>query len=258
MARIHLFEFEDQSWFPSFLRNYMTDYLQFVANSFDMYKICVPILKKGVEAAEQNQVIDLCSGGGGGWEKLGNHLLKELPGTKVKLTDFYPNLPAMERLQSLLPEVISFENKSVDAMKVPYELIGLRTQFLSFHHFKPQEAKQILQNAVDGGQPIAIFEAQQRSVAHFIQFFFSPINVILFTPFIRPFSFGRIVFTYLIPLVPLFVWWDGLVSVLRTYSAKELQELIGQLKNGDSYQWEIDSVKSGPGKIYYLLGRKKA
>ncbi|MEY2972198.1 MAG: hypothetical protein RL738_1039, partial [Bacteroidota bacterium] len=24
MSRIHLFEFEDQKWMPSFLRNYMT------------------------------------------------------------------------------------------------------------------------------------------------------------------------------------------------------------------------------------------
>ncbi len=32
MARIHLFEFENQAWFPSFLRNYGTDFLQFLSN----------------------------------------------------------------------------------------------------------------------------------------------------------------------------------------------------------------------------------
>ena len=49
MARIHLFEFEDQQWFPSFLRNYMTDFLQFISNKFDIYKPVVPVIQKGLK-----------------------------------------------------------------------------------------------------------------------------------------------------------------------------------------------------------------
>jgi hypothetical protein len=126
------------------------------------------------------------------------------------------------------------------------------------HHFRPDDAQQIFQNAVDAQSPIAIFEAQKRSVGDFIKFFFSPINVILLTPFIKPFSIGRIVFTYLIPLVPIFTWWDGLVSVLRTYSDKELSELITKLDNGDSFEWEVNFKKNGPIKIYYVLGVPKS
>ncbi len=93
--------------------------------------------------------------------------------------------------------------------------------FLSFHHFKPDEAMSILQNAVDSTLPIAIFEGQERNLSHFIKFLFSPINVLLITPFIRPFKFARILFTYFILIVPIFVFWDGNVSVLRTYSVKK-------------------------------------
>ncbi len=254
MPRLHLFELEDQHWFPKTIRNYMTDYLQHVTNSFDMYKTIGPVLKKGLDSTDTKQIIDLCSGGGGGWMKLADHIKEEFPGTKVHMSDFYPNIPAFERHQKAHPEVIEYEDQSVNAMEVPNELKGLRTQFLSFHHFKPEGGKKILQNAVDAGQPIAIFEAQQRSVAHFVQFFFSPIFVLLMTPAIKPFSIGRLVFTYLIPVVPLFIWFDGLVSVLRTYSPKELQKLIDQLDNGDRFNWEISFVKSGPSKVYYLLG----
>jgi len=43
-------------------------------------------------------------------------------------------------------------------MNVPAELKGLRTMFTSFHHFLPEEARAVLQNAVDAGEGIGIFE----------------------------------------------------------------------------------------------------
>lgn len=180
MGRIHLFEFEDQKWFPGFLRNYGTDFLQFLSNKTKMYKPIIPIVKK-----------------------------------------------------------------------------GLRTQFLSLHHFRPNDAKLILQNAVDTNSSIAIFEAQERSLPSILAMLFSPVSVLLTTPFIRPFKLGRIIFTYLIPVVPLFVLWDGVVSSFRTYSVKEMNDLVSKLKEAENYEWEINKVKSGPGIILYLLGTKK-
>lgn len=258
MGRLHLIEFEDKQWFPSTIRNYMTDFLQHIANTVDFYKALVPILKRGVESSGEKRIIDLASGGGGGWKKLGVHLSKTLPDVQVHLTDYYPNTRAFEQTVSTNPEVFTFETKSVNALDVPSELKGLRTQFLSFHHFKPEQGKQILQNAVDAKSPILLVEAQQRSVGHFVQFFFSPINVLFLTPMIKPFKIGRIIFTYLIPIVPLFVWWDGLVSVLRTYSEKEMRQLIDELNSKDDFEWEISSVKNGRMKVYYTLGIPKS
>lgn len=235
----------------------MTDFLQFTANKFDFYKDLGPLLNRGMSSVHTTNIIDLASGGGGGWMSLIPHVKEEIPDAKITLTDYYPNIPAFELNVKKHPDVLGFYDKSVDARNVPSELKGLRTQFLSLHHFRPDDARKILQNAVDSGQPIAIFEAQQRSVAHFIQFFFSPINVLILTPFIKPFSLGRIFFTYVLPLVPIFVWWDGLVSVLRTYSKKELEQLVSELNNHEKFDWEISHLKSKPAKIYYLLGTPK-
>lgn len=257
MPRFHLFEFEDQAWFPKLIRNYMTDFLQFVTNQFDMFKASVPILEKGLAKSGGTQIIDLASGGGGAWLKLVNHLKEKHPDLKIKLTDYYPNHRAFEKMLAKGGDYFEYEKNSVNALKVPNHLKGLRTQFLSFHHFKPTDAQQILQNAVDNQAVIGIFEGQKRSVVHFIQFFFSPINVLLTTPFIRPFSLGRIIFTYLLPVVPIFVWWDGLVSVLRTYSVEEMKTMTQNLKNGASFEWEIGEVKNGPVTNLYLLGYPK-
>jgi hypothetical protein len=119
MARIHLFEFEDLKWFPSSIRNYMTDFLQFTANKFDFYKTITPILKKGVEASGTNQIVDLAAGGGGGWIRLVDHVKTELPGVKVHLTDYYPNISAFKRTQSINPEIFTYSENSVNALDVP-------------------------------------------------------------------------------------------------------------------------------------------
>lgn len=254
MGRIHAFEFEDLHWFPKNLRNYATDFLQFGANTFDMYRPVIPILKKGIEHAGNNTIVDIGSGGGGGLIKIAGHLKKENPSLKIILSDFYPNIEAFERTRATSPETFDFISEPVDAMAVPSSLKGLRTQFLSLHHFKPEQAKAILQNAIDNKQPIAIFEGQQRDVKSLIAMLLSPLNVLLTTPFIRPFKMDRILFTYLIPILPVFILWDGVISVLRTYTVKELNTMISQLNGHDQFTWEVGIAKGKPVSVGYLLG----
>lgn len=256
MGRIHLFEFEDQPWFPSFLRDYGTDFLQFLSNKTKLYKPIIPILEKGLKGSGTHQIVDLASGGGGGLLWLNEELLKSHPDLKIILTDYYPNIGAFEHTKEKAPN-FEYITTSIDARKVPENLKGLRTQFLSLHHFKPNDAVQILQNAVDSQGCIAVFEAQERSIPSIFAMLFSPISVLFTTPFIRPFKWGRLLFTYLIPIVPLFVLWDGVVSSFRTYSVEEMKALVNQVDNKDSFTWEINRIKSGPGVILYLLGMKK-
>ena len=47
MKRFHLFEFEDQSWFPNVIRQGITDYLQFASNKINLYQSLIPIIKIG-------------------------------------------------------------------------------------------------------------------------------------------------------------------------------------------------------------------
>ncbi len=258
MPRLHLFEWEDQRWFPGFIRDYMTDYLRFVTTKADMYQGAVPVLRKGIAKSGNQTIIDLASGGGGGWLKIAEHLRAAGEQFQVVLTDYFPNIPAFKRMEAQGGGQFSYHSESVSALDVPEHLQGLRTQFLSFHHFKPEDAQQILQNAVDRKASIAIFEAQERSIAHFIQFFFSPIFVLLLTPLIRPFRLGRLIFTYLIPIVPLAVFWDGLVSVLRTYTPSEMEAMTQQLQGGDQYEWEIGKTKTGQVTVVHLLGYPKS
>jgi hypothetical protein len=253
MKRIHLFEFEDQSWFPAILRDYGTDFLQFLSNRTYLFKPIIPVLKNILAKTDPKCIVDLASGGGGGLLRLNEELKKVFPGLRIILTDYYPNIRAFEYTSSQ-SDNFKFIRTSIDARKVPSELKGIRTQFLSLHHFKPHDAVQILQNAVDSGSPILIVEGQERSLPSILAMIFSPISVLITTPFIRPFRWGRLLFTYLIPVVPIFVMWDGVVSSLRTYSVEEMKGLISHVNGHEKFRWETARLKSGPGVNLYLLG----
>jgi len=253
MRRIHLFEFEDQTWFPSFLRNYITDFLQFLSNKAKVYQPVVDVIYNTLNAGHTSTIIDLGSGSGGGLLWLSDELKKINPALQIILTDLFPNIEAFEYTRQK-SSVFDYFRHPVDAKNVPESLKGLRTQFLSFHHFNPDEARMIIQNAVNAQQSIAIFEIQDRSFPSFIAMLLSLVSVLFTTPFIRPFRFGRLVFTYLIPVIPLVVLWDGIVSCLRTYSVDEMKALVDSLENKKNYSWQFDKKKSKTGFVMYMIG----
>src|SRR6266851_241529 len=82
-----------------------------------------------------------------------------------------------------------------------------------------------------------------------------PVVVLLVTPFIGPFRWSRLFWTYLVPVLPLVLLFDTIVSWLRLCSVSELRELTAGL---DGYQWDISTVriKPLPNKITYLIGRR--
>ena len=234
----------------------MTDFLSYLANSLNIFKPIIPLLEKGLNSSNENNIIDLGSGSGGGWIKLSTILKRNKPNIQIFLTDYFPN---KNRVDQFNDEVLNFRyvKEPIDARDVPQSLKGLRTLFLVFHHFRPKDALLILQNSVNANQPIAIFEGQERSLMSIIGMIFSPVTLLLTTPLIKPFEFRRIIFSYVIPILPLLVIWDGVVSCLRTYSINELRELVLRVNGNENFNWEINKLKSGPGNILYLLGTPK-
>jgi len=253
-----MLEWEDLEWFPKSWRDYGTDYLRFVATKFDIYKPILPIIKKGLNASSKNAWVDCASGGGSSLVPLAKAIHQELPEVKITLTDYYPNIEAFKRTQKELPSVFNYETESVNAMELPSHLQGqFITLFGAFHHFRPVQAKNILQQAVDTNSPIAVFEPVARNFGSFFSMLFVILNVLIFTPFIRPVRWQVLPFIYLIPVIPLYILWDGIASIFRTYSEKERRELIQSLTNSDQFEWEVGKTK-GPMPINYLYGIPKS
>ncbi len=254
MDRQPWFEMHDSPRYPRFLRDMVTDGLEHAWNSLGMYESIAPLLRRAVEESGAGQVVDLCSGGGGPWLSLEPEMRdaegQPLP---VVLTDKFPNLPAFERTRTASGGRIGFWREPVDARAVPESLRGFRTIFSSFHHFMPDAARAMLADAFAKREGIGVFELAQPKARTVALCFGMPVLNWLLTPGMRPLGWSRVVWTYLLPVIPLTLWLDGILSCLRSYSLSDMRELVAGLEAED-YRWEIGEAGSGKARVAYLVG----
>ena len=252
MRRLHLLELEDQPWFPAIVRDLATDYLQFIQERFRIDRAMTPLVRRALDEGKTTRIVDLCSGGSGPLLGLVTDLAAEGRPVHATLTDLFPNLDAFEKIASASGGLIGYEREAVDARQVPPRLQGLRTIFNGFHHLRPADARAVLHAAAAARQPIAIFEVSERS-RRTLPVLLTPIFVWLATPFMRPFTFARFFWTYILPLVPFTCLWDGVVSQLRAYTVDELRRLC---EGSAPMRWDVGqiAIARGHGRLTYLIG----
>jgi hypothetical protein len=255
MRRLQFIELHEQPWFPRSVRDEITDALQFGLNLLTAYAPIAPMLQNALDSTRSRSIVDMCSGGGGPWPDLSRKLRGDAQVLRILLTDKYPNRRAFQNFTAASENRITFHAHSVDAMKVPHELKGFRTMFTSFHHFPPEEARAILQNAVDASQSIGVFEITRRALSTISLMFPWALLLFVFTPLIRPFRWSRLLWTYVVPIIPFVLLFDGVVSCLRTYRPQELREIIEKL-TATEYQWQVGEHSRSRGRvpITYLIG----
>ncbi len=254
MDRKPWFELHDSPRFPGFLRDMVTDGLEHTWNTLGMYESIAGLLRRAVTESGARQVVDLCSGGGGPWLSLAPGL-KDAEGLPVAvvLTDKFPNLSAFERTRRFSGGRIGFCAESVDAAAVSGDLRGFRTIFSAFHHFSPETARAMLADAFAKREGIGVFELAQPKVKTMALCCGMPALSWLLTPGMRPLGWRRVVWTYLLPVIPFTLWVDGILSCLRSYSLADMRELVRGL-DAEDYHWEIGEAGTGKARVAYLVG----
>ena len=255
MRRVQFIELHDQPWFPSSLRDEITDALQFGLRFSKAYAPIAPLLQGVLDASKSQWIVDLCSGGGGPWLNLSRTLQADGQTLHVLLTDRFPSVSAAQHVEAASETQLAFYPDPVDARNVPSQLKGFRTMFTSFHHFPPNEARAILQNAVDANRGIGIFEITRRAPSTIALMFPWVFLLFLLTPWIRPFRWSQLFWTYVLPVIPAVLLFDGVVSCLRTYRPEELKKMVEKL-TASKYEWEVGEHSTGPRgiPITYLMG----
>lgn len=254
VKRPRLFEFEDLAWFPRSIRDAGTDFLRFAWEVSGAYKPIAVRLAAILSRARDSEILDLGSGGGGPIAPICAQLAESGQEVRITLSDKFPNLAAFEYVAKRTQGRVRFIGESVDATAVPADLPGVRTLFGVLHHFPPPVLRDILQDAVNKQRTICAFDFSARTPPPpLIALLGNPLGVLLATPFVRPFRSSRLLWTYVIPIMPLFYTWDALVSGLRLYSVNELQEVVSSLQPND-YAWEIER-EAFPRSITCLVGR---
>lgn len=250
MRRLHLFEFGDQTWLPRPLREAEQAYLVTAYRLTPLARAWAEKFVSALRPGRRIDLLDLCSGAGGAMPSFLEELEKRGCAATAVLSDLYPvgNGKPHPRL-SWLPQPL-------DATRVPPELAGVRTMFSAFHHFRPEAARAILADTFRCRRSICIFEFGSGTLLGVATMILVPLNVLALMALARPFRWGNLVFTYLIPVLPLMIFWDGVVSMLRLYSPEQMRALTAELQAPD-YIWEVGRlhVSGIPGGLPYLVGR---
>ena len=264
MKRIQLFEFEDFNWFPSWIRTSMTNLIAVLHKMLGTKEVLSNLISDVYKKHSFNQIVDMGSGSGGIMPEV-IEVLNEEKKSKISLllTDLYPNKKFINYIKNQNLENVSYQEESLNATNLASSPEGLKTMINSFHHMPPEKAKQILKTAQENKQPLLIYEIAENKMPLLLWWILLPLSlVILFvmswfmTPFSKPLSIKQLIFTYLIPIIPIFYAWDGQASMPRMYTFNDVEELLKDFKDDSSYQWKMETAKKVNGKTlgYYILG----
>jgi hypothetical protein len=252
MPRVNLPELADQSWWPVWARDAMTGYLHEIITRTKPYSLAAPRLADLLRDSNTIHVVDLCSGAGGPWPALRDDLEASGVTVEVLCTDLSPNRAAARRFDA--KEGVRYHSAPVSATAVPAELKGARTMFSALHHFSDAEVRHILAHAQEDRAPFAAFEATSRSWRGALATLVIPFAVLVLMPLVRPRDWRALWLTYLPPVMPLAIWWDGMISTLRTARVDEVRRIIATLP-ASPYRWTVEEIGGGPVPILAVCGR---
>lgn len=236
---MQLFEVADWERFPTTLRTHMVAFLDRLHAMVGSADVLAERIQSRMSTRGWTEVQDFCSGHGGLAKDIVDRLRPTQPDLRWHLSDKFP--------QDIdVPEGMTYFTESLDVTQVdawPSNSNALYTIFCAFHHFPPEDARKIVEHAAQNRLQICIFEMSNNAQPKYIWWLAiltAFITCLILTPTIKGVTWKQLLFTYLIPILPLCIAWDGAVSNARTYTKSDLSRLIEGLDV--DYVWEIEEI----------------
>ena len=256
MKRIQLFEFEDFHWFPSWLRAGMTKLIVVLQKIMGVTSVLSKLIADILIENKIGHIVDLGSGAGGVMPDVLKTINQDysLEEVDLTMTDQFPDKKVIASFNTMGQNGIRYAEKPLDATNLQNAPEGLKTMVNCFHHMPPKQARSILKSAESNNQPLLIYEMAENNIPLLMWWVLLPLSlallmvmVLFMTPFVKPLTWKQLVFTYIIPIIPICYAWDGQASLPRMYTMKDMDILLDGL-GSDRYRWEKGIVKKSNNK----------
>ena len=226
MKRKQITQIINTSWCPKFIKKLVAEFLSWFVVKVNATKPFIPLIESMVNDAHSNQIINIDFNIGAGIESVKPYLKEDIQIKSIPISDF------------------NTDTKGV------YLFLN------SFHQLNVKQAKEILSQIAKSKNPIIIVEGNNDSLWQVVGMtVFVPLTTLLTAPFVKPFRLTRLLFTYIIPVLPLIITIDGCIALLKLYNPKDLLELTSSI-NAPKYEWKAGKNDNGRGgKIIYLTGK---
>jgi hypothetical protein len=239
--RIQGFEFCDQPWLKGVWREAYLDGLNFILWMGGIYARLHEPFAKWVRRAGNRPVQDLASGGGRPIATLIEEADKKnvsLP--KIILSDLHPDTNAFALMARDYPGRLEYVGETVDATDPGAGGARLFSICGAFHHFPPETARRMLANVASRGDGIFIQEIFDRQWWALALCMFNLIPLMLAPFFSERFSVKKLLISTILPIVPLMIMFDGIVSIFRTYRPAEIIAML-PIRLRTEWHWEMGS-----------------
>ena len=227
MKRRQAPQISNATWYPSFLRRDMYEFMSWFVGKVNAATPFVPVIEEGLQHTTRILAVDLNFGAG------------------------------FETVRNLLPA--NLESHSIPLKDIETAGEGMVLFVNNFHQLPVPAAKAALQKATQAGQVVGVVEGNNDSLWQVVgMLVFVPLTVVLTAPLVRPFRWTRLLFTYLLPILPLVTLFDGFMALFKLYNPQDLDELVADIAQ-PTYTWRSGKRDNGRGgKIIYLLGYPKS
>lgn len=225
MRRRQITQIVNTQWCPAAIKRLLAEFLSWFVVKVNATKPFVPVIEKAMADAKTQHIVNIAFPIGAGIETVQPYLH---PGYSIESIPFTGNIP---------PKT------------------GLFLFVNAFHQLPVAAARQTLESIAQSRNPIVIVEGNNDSLWQLVGMtIIVPLTVIVTAPFVQPFRWSRILFTYVIPILPFFIVYDGCAALLKLYNPSDLNKLTSSLEHMN-YQWTSGKHPNGRGgKIIYLTG----
>jgi hypothetical protein len=226
MRRKQITQFINTKWCPRQIKKLCSEFVSWFVVKVNAAKPFIPVIENALTESKKNNIINLELNIGAGIETVRPFLNRHLIITSTTLSE------------------INTQQQS-----------GMYLFVNSFHQLPAITAKKTLEEIAKSRNPVVVVEGNNDSLWQLIGMtIFVPFTVILSAPFVKPFRWSRILFTYIIPVLPFIISIDGCIALLKLYNPKDLNKLTSSIKVS-GYKWTAGKKDNGRGgKIIYLTG----
>jgi SAM-dependent methyltransferase len=255
--RLQLFEFNDSPRLHPAARDTIVESLSRALEWGRVLDGLVQPFSRFLDEAGTRELLDLGSGHGGPSRILAKALAREgRPPARFVLTDLHPRIEAWTASRAAFPDAVDFEPSPVDARSVPAALGRDRARTLVnvFHHFPPDVAAAVLEDAVRGSRGVFLAESFARDPLQCANIAVAGLPAIFANPLLTErHRLAKAALTYLTPVALAMTAWDGLVSTFRVYEERELYAMVAPF--GARFRWTYGTFRYFPrGEGYFFHG----
>lgn len=249
-GRWRLFEFHESPWVPRAVGESVVEVLGLTMRLGGISAALATHYRSLVGLSGARQVLDLASGSG----ETSTHLHAQArfdaaSDITLSLSDLMPRTEHWATLGERFSVPVCFVDTPLDATDVPAVFGAGRVWMLlnAFHHLEVDQATAMLERAVHSAKGVFISENFGASVLATL-----PCGVVgMLAALLNPLLTKRdrllkASLTYLLPVIPLVVAWDGLFSALRMHRPGDVRAMTARWP---AWEWELRDFR------YLVIGR---